>query len=251
MWNMRLGVRIAACVLVLASSALWGVDDVDLTWKPDTQIARLDGLVEFDLHAVSDGDEPRSVAAMDVVLTWDADQLEFLDVIDNGSYDWQFSGFLPDPLDGLNASLADGDAKYTALSRFGETAYATPEGLLVTTFRFRTLELADESEVVIEVELGKHSVTTVFGGEAPDVDVTGQLGQARLAIRDDGDCDGNEAVDLADFGGFQACFTGAGGAGDRLAYPIGGGSCCRVFDLDDDGVIDLWDYAAFRAISND
>ena len=223
-------------------------EEVDLVWKPDVQIARLDGIVEIDLHAVSNGDEPRSVAAMDVVLTWNADQLELLGVIDNGPYTWLFSAFLPDPLDGLNESLADGDAKYTALSRFGESAYATREGLLVTTFQFRTLALADASEVVIEVNLGKHSVTTVFGGEAPDVDVTGRLGRARVAVFGGGDCDGDGDADLVDLGNFQVCFTGMD---DPSAYPIGGGSCCRVFDLNDDGAIDLWDYAAFRAISTD
>lgn len=52
-----------------------------------------------------------------------------------------------------------------------------------------------------------------------------------------GDCDGDGDVDLADFGGFQLCFTGPGGtaSGD-----------CGCADFDGDGDVDLSDFNAFQ-----
>jgi subtilisin-like proprotein convertase family protein len=53
-----------------------------------------------------------------------------------------------------------------------------------------------------------------------------------------GDSDGDGDVDLLDFGQFQLCFTGEGGAGHS--------SECGVFDSDDDDDVDLADFAAFQ-----
>jgi parallel beta-helix repeat protein len=54
-----------------------------------------------------------------------------------------------------------------------------------------------------------------------------------------GDFNRNQNVELADFGGLQACFTGQGPA---VVSP-----CCRIFDFEPDDDIDLDDWAQFHA----
>ncbi|MBP7936413.1 MAG: hypothetical protein KA354_17370 [Phycisphaerae bacterium] len=52
------------------------------------------------------------------------------------------------------------------------------------------------------------------------------------------DADGDGDVDQVDFGEYQACFTGRGGANSTYE--------CRCFDRDNDGDIDLVDFAEFQ-----
>jgi hypothetical protein len=52
-----------------------------------------------------------------------------------------------------------------------------------------------------------------------------------------GDCDGDDDVDLLDFGDFQLCFTGMDGG------PIPGN--CECADFDGDGDVDLLDFGQF------
>ena len=55
-----------------------------------------------------------------------------------------------------------------------------------------------------------------------------------------GDSDHNQLVNLADVAGLQNCF---GGSGATIVSP-----CCRIFDFELDGDVDLDDYAAFAAV---
>lgn len=57
----------------------------------------------------------------------------------------------------------------------------------------------------------------------------------------DGNADGR--VDLADIGRIQICFTGDVGPVEPFAY----GPSCRCLDFDEDGDIDLLDYAEYQA----
>jgi hypothetical protein len=61
---------------------------------------------------------------------------------------------------------------------------------------------------------------------------------AEQAFEPDGDFDGDGDVDLADYGGFQRCFTGPG------AGSIAPG--CERVDFDSDVDVDLDDYAEFE-----
>lgn len=57
-----------------------------------------------------------------------------------------------------------------------------------------------------------------------------------------GDFDRSGVLDLADVAELQKCFKGSsGGGGDVSVSP-----CCRIFDFEPDGDVDLQDYAAFR-----
>lgn len=231
-------------VPALAASA---VANIDLTWSPDLQVTPTGTIVSMGLIATPDAGADQPIAAMDVVLTWDPAMLTFLDIVDDGPYEWLTCGFLPDPIDGLNDSLTDGDAKYTALSQFADPAVAPPGGLLVTTFRFRAVGLTYETQLVIESSLGEHSHTVVYAADRPDHDVTGSLGLAAVRIGLSGDCDQDGHVEFDDFAGMQRCYTGPVGPIHPPAYPIGGAACCRVFDFDDDGDVDVRDVARYVA----
>lgn len=156
--------------------------EVDLVWSPPTRAVLVGTVFEIDLFAVTENGQQQTIAAMDVVLTWDPQRLLLLGMVDNGPYDWLSSGFgLRDP-GGLNESLLDGDAQYTALSALGNPAVATANGLLVTTIQFFALSEADVTDVVIEESLRATAFTRVFGGDTPNQVVTGELHSASVTI---------------------------------------------------------------------
>ena len=396
-----MNVRLAAamigmvCALAIPGPVVWA--EVDLLWEPSEQHVGTGSIVQIGLIARSTTGADQTVAAMDVVLTWDPAILQFERITDNGPYVWWISGFLSDKnLDGLNDSFMDGDAKYTALAVPGDPAIATPDGLLVTTFEFIALVPTELTSVVIEGALGQYSVTKVFGGDYPNQDVTGELsdalvtvsmpaslsvadtvlvpgrsayvvvqgeidgdetfgvtlmveivsredntgtvtftpappvdifplddpwpgdgtftpfdtdlsgsdtlngsvdddgnfepapvtfsgrmaafpvtasldadgiwdvristsvgdsgwegvatilGQGTIRIVASGDCNADGWIDVFDFSGFQACFTGPIGSEGPPGYSLGADLCCSVFDDDEDGDVDLTDYAWFR-----
>lgn len=135
-------------------------------------------IVELGLFAVADGDTPEPVRGMQVILAWDPDYL-LLDAaqpnVNNGPYAWLMSGFFPDSAaDGLNNTWADGNAYYQAVGNFTSLAYATPAGLLVTTFRLHALGYVSFTEISMPPEYGLYTETEVYGADVGEV-VTGEL----------------------------------------------------------------------------
>ena len=177
---------ISVIVVGIGSIATCAAADVDLVWSPNTQAVLVGTVLEIDLFAIPDPGQQQTISAIDVVLTWDPQRLLLLGVVDNGPYEWLESGFKPFgqvDFDGLSESLVDGDAKYTALSAApGEPAVATSNGLLVTTFQFYALSEVDSTEVVIEDRLSATAITRVFGGDAPNQVVTGELNNTSATI---------------------------------------------------------------------
>lgn len=194
-----------------------------------------------ELRAVSDVGGGQTIAAMDVVLTWDASAMRLLGVLNNGPYAWLFAGLPNDaPLDGLNVSLHDGNALFQALGRLGQPASApTGGGLLVTTLRFVALADASDAFIRIVPQLGTFTRTRVFDGQIPGLEIQGSLGEASVVV---GSCGGGDADDdgdrdLIDVATLQRCFTASGGLADE--------DCRCTFDTDGDQDIDLVDYQAF------
>lgn len=151
---------------------------VNLVLVPSLDSAPVGRYVDVALYAVSD--EGTEFLAMDVVLTWDSEALEMIEVIDNGPHDWDFLfGFVPDgQLDGLNDSLLDGDALFEALSFTRATA--TVDGLLVATFRFSTISDTPSAEIAIEEGLDLYNPTKVYA-EGGDI-ITGSLGSTTVEV---------------------------------------------------------------------
>lgn len=178
---------ILVTAVAIGGVATCGAADVDLVWSPAAQTVLVGTVVEIDLYAVTDTGQEQTIAAIDVVLTWDPQRLLLLGVVDNGPYEWLGSGFDLRDFDGLNQSLLDGNAKYTALSALDDPAVAIPptdeiEGLLVTTIQFFALSEVDQTVVVIEESWSATAVTQVFGGGAPNDPVTGELNNASVTI---------------------------------------------------------------------
>lgn len=104
------------------------------------------------------------------------------------TYHWALSSFPDDcSLDGVNAPCPggpenDGDAFYEAVSQFfcsgasAPPAMSTPEGLLVTSFRFKMLATSGDAHLHIVPALGDYTRTRVIGGDTPGENLTGLLG---------------------------------------------------------------------------
>ena len=226
-----------AFLIALATPAS---DLINLEWRPDTQTVPVGATVEIGLYAVSDDPEmDQYILAMDVILNWDTQFLELVGVDDNGPYDWLFSGFPVGNVDGLNDTFADGDALYTALGQLGDGAWATPEGLLVTTFQFTALAETPGTTITIPEDAGSYTHTAIWG--SPGQDVHGTLGSAIVTIVSCGtaDSDADGDVDLDDYAIFADCMGGPG---------VTATSTCRcVFDFESDGDVDLADFDEFAA----
>ncbi len=155
---------------------------VNLEWRPPSQNAAVNDIAEIGLYAVSDSGSDQSIAAIEVIVSWDPAKLELLGFVNNGPYSWLASYFPNDaPQDGLNAPYSgvpanDGNAWYNSLSRFppNPTAMATPGGLLVTTFRFRVLS-TDPTQVTMAQHVGSGTYSQVWSGDIPGLTITGLL----------------------------------------------------------------------------
>lgn len=159
----------AICTLVAA--------EIDLEYRAIDDEVAVGEVVEVGLYAVSDSEAIQTFAAADVIFGWDPAVLRFLGIDNTGAIPLASSS-LPSPSFGLNEAdpPADGDGLYTALAPLGDPAEATPEGALLTTFRFEAVAPASSSEVFMFEEGGEPTIrTVVFDGEIPNLDVTGLL----------------------------------------------------------------------------
>lgn len=159
---------------------------VNLELRPLSQTVAVGSTVSLGLYAVDDGAplQPATISAMDVVILWDPAFLNPISFTNAGNdYAWFQSGFLYPG--GLNASLSDGDAVWTALAQFLNPALATPAGILVTTFQFQALALTPGTTVAIAASVppgGPGYETVVYWGGAPNTPNTGSLGSAVVTI---------------------------------------------------------------------
>lgn len=162
-----------AALLALQSSAIARVD-LELRAAPGT--IQVTEVFDVRLYAVSDSLVDQPISALDTLLQWNPAELLLVGLQNSGPYAWFQSGFPNDSgLDGLNNTFLDGNAKYTALSQFTTAALASPDGLLVTTFRFQALAPAPGAVIALPASLGAWSHTQVFGIDFPNQDVTGSL----------------------------------------------------------------------------
>jgi hypothetical protein len=157
--------------------------EVDLALSATPLIATVGDTIEVGIYAASDSAKTVRVSGIEVVLAWDATQLELTGFVDNGQYDWFMSGFLDDSqADGLNDSLLDGDAFYQAAGQPAAPAEVPPPpGLLVTTLQFRALGYDPSAQVTMELGLGDWSRTRVLEADSRE-DVTGSLIPASVTI---------------------------------------------------------------------
>jgi hypothetical protein len=182
--------RIRWGILLLLAVQGWGMTiraaaSVDLRLQPRSSVFGREQTVPIDLIARADDGGNEAVSGLSVVLSWDASILELTGFANNPAYSWLFSGFLDDAeADGLNDSLADGDAFFQAAGQFTVPAVIPPEGFTITTLMFQALSGAECTEVQIEPSAGAYSRTEIFRFGVISEDITGSLGAAKLRIVD-------------------------------------------------------------------
>jgi hypothetical protein len=86
-------VAFALSAAVIASAAPGAWGSVDLLWDPPERTVGTGDLFTLHLQAVSNLPQGQSVSAMDVILSWDPAVIRLVRVIDDGPYAWLFSGF--------------------------------------------------------------------------------------------------------------------------------------------------------------
>ena len=175
---MRYGPHFLAALMTLCSSA--PAQDVDLALTPGSQIVTIGDTVEVQLFALASGTQNIDFAAIDALLDYDPNFLLLTGVDDtNATENWFASSFLPDP-DGINNSIADGDAIYTALSAPGIPAVAPPAGTLVTTLQFVALQETLGTPVSFLPAMGVFGSTAVYSYHQAGVELTGDINSVAM-----------------------------------------------------------------------
>ncbi len=217
--------------------------DINLEFRPKEQQVLVGQSVSIRYYAVSDDEDNQPISSISAILSWDPEYLELVGRIDNGPYVWVGgASFFPSGGDGLNDTWLDGDAFWMAWMVPAQPAQATPDGLLVTTFRFVALAETPLTVLTLIPEYGQFSHTRVLSGVKAGQDVTGRRGAATFGILPcgwlgdlDGDCD----VDTVDLAELEVCLAGPDGG---LIEPE-----CQAADLDGSGHVDLGDVRVLQA----
>ena len=165
----------AAATAANVSPANVSPGTVDLTLGPAVQSAALSTTVDITLTASTTSVTPVGVSAIDVILTWDPAELDFV-LADASAYPWFVAGFLQDP-DGINDSITDGEALYTMLAPAGSPAMLPPD-IDAVFFRFTVL---DSGTVSLAATSGTFGKTRVLGTEAGR-EITGDFSPVATVI---------------------------------------------------------------------
>lgn len=215
--------------------------DVDLALVVDEPFVPAGETFAVRIEATASPGTSEEIFAISVVLAWDPAAVTLVEADDsNNSTTWLVSGFLNDP-DGVNDSLDDGDAIFTALAPPGDPALITDEPFVVTTLIFEAAPVTGMTTIGILSQIGDFGQTEVL--RAGNVDVLGETMDALVAIVacGTGDADGDTDVDLRDISALWTCFSG-----EDEASP----GCACLFDSDEDTDVDLADAAeVFQALT--
>ncbi|GJQ28059.1 MAG: hypothetical protein HBSAPP02_30910 [Phycisphaerae bacterium] len=173
-------IAIAAAAVFAAVPARAGM--VNMNFLPSAQVVNVGATVSIDILLQADGIAAESVSALDAILDWDPTLLQ-LNGVNNAAagYAWLAEGFLPDP-DGINASLTDGNAIYTALGQLASPAFAPPPpgSLVVTTLEFTALAETAGTLVRFVPNMGMFGSTQIYAGFVPNTPITGDISSTAL-----------------------------------------------------------------------
>lgn len=231
-------IGIATCLIGGAIAGPKVQAEVNLEWRPPSQVVRVNDIVEIGLYAVYTGSGNANMTGMDVLPNWDPAVLELLGALNNGPYTWLYAGsnFFPPGVDGLNNTWTDGNAMFTALAQFVTPAQATIAGLKVATFRFRALAPSVSTGLTMAPTMGQFSRTVIYGNGFPGQELTGTLGTAQVVIcasaAASGDMDGSGFVDGNDIDEFvRAMMSSSSLAADVCPGDFSGDYLVGVADV--------------------
>jgi hypothetical protein len=206
----------AAALLLSAPQA--SAQTINLSFTPPAPVVQVGDFVEVELLVLASGLTNVEFSGLDALLDYDPNYLALLGVDDTlAAEPWLASSFLTDP-DGINSSLSDGNALYTALCAPGSPATAPPSGAIVTTFRFLALQETTATTLSLLPSLGVWGVTEVYAYYTAGGTLTGDIttqSVIRIAPEPAGFC----------FGEPLACPCGnAGGPGEGCGNSTGSGA---------------------------
>lgn len=224
--------RHLAAAASLLTAAMPAIAEIDLEFRTEKTSVLVGESVEIELYVVAESGT-QSMAAADVVFTWEPSELDLLDLVTEPGVLLQ-SRFPAGDISGLNESVPpqDGDGYYQAWSNFGDPVVATTQGTLLATFVFEALAPTPGTLVDIVESGGTPTLnTTVLDGTVPGLDVTGLMIGVLFEIATaenpcPGDITGDNAVDVVDL------LWLLGAYGQTTTGPA---------DLDGSGVVDVMD----------
>jgi hypothetical protein len=155
----------------------------NLSLSPAQTNAAVGDVVELAILASAQDDQPTEIGALDALVVYDPAVLKLLGNDQTGAgYSWFVVGFLTDP-DNINASIEDGDAKFTALSQITLPATATsPPGLQVTTLRFEVLAASAGTSVSFAPTIGSFGETKVLDFFVSGLNITGDISSMATVV---------------------------------------------------------------------
>ena len=122
--------------------------NIDIEFRPNNYTSTVGETVSLALYFVSDSDEGQNFSVANVLFFWDTEYLNLLGKDDTGATYSLFSGFNNNP-SGVNENITDGNALYAFWSQIGEQTTVAPEGTLITTFQFETIQQTDDTLIDI------------------------------------------------------------------------------------------------------
>jgi hypothetical protein len=153
---------------------------VDFELRAVAPAAAKGAMLDIELYAQSDSGMNEPLSAVDAVIVWEGSKLELTGATPNPSHSWLIAGLLDDSgADGLNDSLADGDAFFQAVTL---SPIPTVDPYLITTLHFAALERTEGAWVALEYERGTFSGTRAFRFGGINEDIVGALQGACVAI---------------------------------------------------------------------
>jgi hypothetical protein len=172
----RAAARAGACIAIgLASAA---TANVDLEFRPASQVAWEGDTVSVGLYAVSDDAGPQLLSAIDLLFAWDPDFLQLLGLDQTGAAPFLLSDFPTAGDHGLNEAVPpqDGDGFYLYFAPLGNPVAATPEGTLITTLQFLAVGTTPLTTVqIIPTGGSPPGDTRVVSGKVKGLIITGTL----------------------------------------------------------------------------
>jgi|GEM_PF-3559758 len=155
---------LAASFMLLGNAASAGV--VDMAQSPLAQSVPIGVTVNVKIVVNSPTPGGQAWDSLDAVIAWDPTRLKLLGSTQVGAGAFFFlTGFFPDP-DGVNVSLIDGNAIFTALGPPGSQIIAppAPAQLVVTTLQFLALAPTPATPVDFLPTIGVFGQTRVLLG---------------------------------------------------------------------------------------
>lgn len=252
----RWSVQVVCAWVALTSGSAALAQGVALEWRSNVTEVTVGDTIEISIYAVSEDGMDQVVQAIDAIVQWDPLVLSFIEKLDDGAFTWDISTFPNDQgLDRLNADcgpdlfcdpftelpFSDGEMLLTNFE-LAPFPVANLDGFFVGTLVFRALTDAVLTEVRLAPTAGEFSSTKVVSGNPLDPGriITGALGTIAVSVCPKGDFNASCTADLADVSDFGMCLVGPHGA---FSVTV----ACREADADDDGDVDLRDFAAFQS----